>query len=501
MTSLALSPFAIAQMWISEIWDDVVSQFPYMVIVAILFTVHFYLENSAQAKLDAHRVAQVSSLTMFCGALVLTFLWIAPIDHGLVHHMSAGVAMSVIFFFFATPILNRAASTRNKDGSALPMYMDEGRLRPSERIKEVISKILSSRDSRNIFYFLCLNLSFTFVEFLYGFWSNSLGLISDGFHMLFDCTALVLGLYAAVASQWKSNKVFSYGYGRMETLSGFINGLFLLTIAFYVFMEAVDRLVDPPHIDTNRLLIVSVGGLVVNLVGIVAFSDAHAHAHGGHCSHSHSNAPSHGHQHSHSHVDKHSHHHHHHHSTDGSHPNANMQGIFLHVLADTLGSVAVIISSLLIQQFGWHVADPICSLFLSGLIFLSVIPLVRESMKTLLLVPSDFPGLQKCLEKIHHIEGVVHYSHAHFWQLSSSALVGTINVQVTQSCNEQKIIHAVGALLKEYGVNNLAIQVEKEPFCSSGIANSTRQHSGTSLDITPPEIYVDYGPVTSGNIV
>ena len=111
----------------------------------------------------------------------------------------------------ATPILNRAASTRNKDGSALPMYMDEGRLRPSERIKEVISKILSSRDSRNIFYFLCLNLSFTFVEFLYGFWSNSLGLISDGFHMLFDCTALVLGLYAAVASQWKSNKVFSYG--------------------------------------------------------------------------------------------------------------------------------------------------------------------------------------------------------------------------------------------------------------------------------------------------
>ena len=71
-----------------------------MVIVAILFTVHFYLENSAQAKLDAHRVAQVSSLTMFCGALVLTFLWIAPIDHGLVHHMSAGVAMSVIFFFF-----------------------------------------------------------------------------------------------------------------------------------------------------------------------------------------------------------------------------------------------------------------------------------------------------------------------------------------------------------------------------------------------------------------
>ena len=75
-------------------------------------------------------------------------------------------------------------------------------------------------------------------------------------------------------------------------------------------------------------------------------------------------------------------------------------GIFLHVLADTLGSVAVIISSLLIQQFGWHIADPICSLFLSGLIFLSVIPLLKGSLKSLLLVPSDYPRLQKCLEKV-----------------------------------------------------------------------------------------------------
>lgn len=73
-------------------------------------------------------------------------------------------------------------------------------------------KILQSKDSRSIFYFLCLNLSFTVVEFLYGFWSNSLGLISDGFHMLFDCTALVFGLYAALVSQWKPNKLFTYGY-------------------------------------------------------------------------------------------------------------------------------------------------------------------------------------------------------------------------------------------------------------------------------------------------
>ena len=69
-----------------------------MVIVSMLFVLHFYMENSVQSKLDVHRIAKLSSLSMFCGALVLTFLWIAPIDHGLVHHMSFGVVMSAALF-------------------------------------------------------------------------------------------------------------------------------------------------------------------------------------------------------------------------------------------------------------------------------------------------------------------------------------------------------------------------------------------------------------------
>lgn len=77
--------------------------------------------------------------------------------------------------------------------------------------KQVINQILENQDSRQIFYFLCLNLVFMFVEFLYGYWTNSLGLMTDGFHMLFDCTALAVGLYAAVISKWKGTKTFSYG--------------------------------------------------------------------------------------------------------------------------------------------------------------------------------------------------------------------------------------------------------------------------------------------------
>ena len=89
----------------------------------------------------------------------------------------------------------------------------------------------------------------------YGIWTNSLGLISDGFHMLFDCTALLVGLAAAVMSHWKPTRLYSFGYGRVELLSGFVNGLFLIVIAGFILTEAVGRLVDPPDINTDRLLV------------------------------------------------------------------------------------------------------------------------------------------------------------------------------------------------------------------------------------------------------
>ena len=73
--------------------------------------------------------------------------------------------------------------------------------------------------------------------------------------MLFDCSALVMGLFAAVVSQWKPTRIYSYGFGRLEILSGFINGLFLVVIAIFVFIEAVSRLFEPPEIKSEKLLV------------------------------------------------------------------------------------------------------------------------------------------------------------------------------------------------------------------------------------------------------
>ena len=76
------------------------------------------------------------------------------------------------------------------------------------------------------------------------------------------------GLVATVITRWKADDKYSYGYVRAETLAGFINGLFLLFISFFIFSEAVERLVEPPEVKHERLLVVSILGFVVNLVSI-----------------------------------------------------------------------------------------------------------------------------------------------------------------------------------------------------------------------------------------
>lgn len=118
--------------------------------------------------------------------------------------------------------------------------------------------IFQDSESRSIFFFLLINLTFAFVELFYGIASNSLGLISDAFHMFFDCTALVTGLVASIMSRRPANERFSYGfvtpcqrvsvstadccssYQRAEVLGGFINALFLVFIAIFVFKEALE---------------------------------------------------------------------------------------------------------------------------------------------------------------------------------------------------------------------------------------------------------------------
>lgn len=154
-----------------------------------------------------------------------------------------------------------------------------------------------------------------------------------------------------------------------------------------IIYEAVERLSSGSEMHRiGELLAVSFAGLLVNLVGIFSFEHGHHH---------------HGHDHGH----------------DHSHGNENMHGIFLHILADTLGSVAVVISTILVHYSGWAGYDPLASCFIAILIFASAVPLVISTAKTLLLaLPADTEyNIRETLAGVSTLRGVVGYTVPKFW--------------------------------------------------------------------------------------
>lgn len=399
----------------------------------------------------------------------------------------------------------------------LPIHVHDKPHSYSLRIKSKLSAlfrlIFADQNSRNLFLFLLLNLSMAFVELLYGIWTNSLGLISDSFHMFFDCTALLAGLVASLISRWRANDKFSYGYVRAEVMAGFVNGLFLIFIAFFIFSEAVERVLEPPEVKHDRLFLISVLGFIVNIIGIMVFHHGHSHGGGGGHGHSHGggghghshggssgghghshggSSGGHGHSHGgssgghgHSHNDKHSHDHdghghsHDHHDDhllpSGSdyedHESADvksvdnqiMQGVFLHILADTLGSVGVMISSALIYYFDWMIADPVCSLFIAVLISLSVIPLLRDSTGVLMQrqprqLDAVLPG---CYRRVSQLEGVYSIHEPHFWTLCSEVYIGTLKVEVSPTADTKYVLSQTHNIFSAIGVKQLFVQIDQ----------------------------------------
>lgn len=313
---------------------------------------------------------------------------------------------------------------------------------------------------------------------MFVFLSNS-GLISDSFHMFFDCTGLLAGLAASVITKWKANERYSYGYVRAEVLAGFVNSLFLLFISFFIMSEAVERMIEPPEVKHERLFVVSILGFLVNLVGIYAFQHGHGHSHGG-------GGGSHGHSHSfggsssqplidhnHSH-NNHGHSHgggndHHGHSHDKpelqltSTKNSQiMRGVFLHILADTLGSVGVIVSACLMHMFGWMIADPISSMFIAILIALSVLGLIKESVMVLMQrQPEELDRqLPQCYQKVTGLAGVYSVQEPHFWTLCSDVHVGAIKLEVSKNVDPKYVQTHTRMIFEAVGIKQIYIQLD-----------------------------------------
>ena len=344
-----------------------------------------------------------------------------------------------------------------------------------------IGRLVYRRHAKYILLFLVSNFIFMLMELLYGWWTNSLGLFSDGLHMLFDSSILVFGLIASEMAKLKADTHYTYGYARVETLTCFISSALLLCTSVSIVNEAFRRLKTPQPINADHLLPITIMGLFFNLLGLLAFNyTGRTHSH-----HHHLREPSSSDQHNSIHSKDHSlecdmdqsegcisgqilvdripqgedH-------SIGLFGTMNrtplVQTMFLHILADSMSSIGVVVSSVLVRSFGWIYADSLCSILIAILILMSAFPLFVDATGVLMQrVPPSFQSkIHEISRQLMSLEGVITCSDFHIWELCSTRYIGTIKIQMKEGYPEQKLRKQAIYLMSRAGIHEPIVQIE-----------------------------------------
>jgi len=270
---------------------------------------------------------------------------------------------------------------------------------------------------------LGITISFFIIELVGGILTNSLALQTDAMHMLNDAFALVFALVAAWLALRPTSVKRTYGYYRAEILAAFLNGIFLWVVVVFIFFEALQRIQQPAEVKSLNMLIIAFFGLVANGLSAVTLSR----------------------------------------SRDES---LNVKGAFLHVVADTLGSVGAISAGLIMVFTGWYQADPLISMMIGVLIFYSSGNFIRDSLNVLLEgVPSniDVSALERRIVELKGVRGV---HDLHVWCITPTKLCCMSgHVVVKKGTNRKKLITTlINVLKEEFGIDHTTIQLEDEGY-------------------------------------
>jgi cobalt-zinc-cadmium efflux system protein len=265
---------------------------------------------------------------------------------------------------------------------------------------------------------LALTATFTVAEVVGGLLTGSLALLADAGHMLSDNLSLGLALFAAWLAGRPATPERSFGYQRAEILAALFNGVTLVAISIWIFIEAYSRLREPPEILGGWMLAVAALGLLVNTAGALILS-----------------------------------------RSEGE--NLNVQGALRHVIADALGSVGAIIAALVIVLTGWRYADPLVSVAIGLLILASSWSLLRDSINILLEATPRGIDAEEVGRRMAGAEGVVEVHDLHIWTITSGfpALSAHVLVSQSEDCHARR--RDLEKLLEhEYGISHTTLQVD-----------------------------------------
>ncbi len=278
-------------------------------------------------------------------------------------------------------------------------------------------------NARRLSITLTLVLIYMGIEVVGGLLADSLALLADAGHMFSDAGALGLTLFAMRVARRPATAQRTYGLYRAEILAALVNGATLVAVAIYIFVEAFERFRTPPEVQGSLMLVVAMGGLLVNAGGLWILRGGH-------------------------------------------HDNLNMQGAWLHVLTDTLGSLQAIVAAALIWAYGWYWVDPLASVLIGLLVIYSSWSLIRQSVAVLM---EGAPGhinvddVRFALLELPHVSNV---HDLHVWAITSGFVALSAHVTCPGDHNHDSLLRTAQTMLAEkFGVRHTTIQIDRDAAC------------------------------------
>ena len=264
---------------------------------------------------------------------------------------------------------------------------------------------------------IVLNLAFVVIEFAAGFWFDSLALLSDAGHNLSDVVSLVLALLAFRLAKVKANERYTYGYKKSTILVSLLNAVILLVAVGAIVIESIHKLSNPAVVPGGAIAWVAGVGVLINAFTAFLFM-----------------------------KDK--------------EKDLNVKGAYLHMAADALVSVGVLVAGIVISRTGWYIIDPIIGLIVAVVILISTWNLLHDSLRlTLDGVPTSINS-QQVVESIRALPGIDDVHHIHIWAISTTENALTAHIVLKQAEDMQEVKHLIRHRLEDFGIGHATLEFE-----------------------------------------
>lgn len=283
---------------------------------------------------------------------------------------------------------------------------------------------------RRLAWVLGLVIVFMVAEVVGGVLTGSLALLSDAGHMATDALGLGMALAAIVAADRVGQSTHrTFGLYRLEILAALANAVLLFAVAGYVLWEAYKRIQDPPEILAGPMLIVAVLGLLVNIVGWWVLRE-------------------------------------------GAEESINVEGAYLEVLADLIGSIGVIAAALIVRYTGWAYADPIFGAAIGVFILPRAWRLGGRAIRILVQAAPTSLDMNELRRRLAGLPDVTDVHDLHVWTLTSGMNVASVHLMTPTGVDSHTVLDQARQLLEaDYAIDHATLQVE--PDSHQGCAELT----------------------------